>query len=95
MNALFIVIGDVGDTYQLRSGRKSAIFLGSSKVVGTLSTMASDVGDTCQLRGDYVALFYFEQFLAILLNYPLLGWRTNNLACCIYVSYRALIEHLC
>jgi len=47
MNALFIVIGDVGDTYQLHSGRKSAIFLGSSKVVGTLSTMASDVGDTC------------------------------------------------
>jgi hypothetical protein len=47
MDALFIVIGDVGDTYQLHRGRKSSIYLGSSKVVGTLSTMASDVGDTC------------------------------------------------
>lgn len=62
MDALFIVIGDVGDTYQLRSGRKSAIYLGSSKVVGTLSTMASDVGDTCQLRGDFGRLFYFDEF---------------------------------
>lgn len=47
MDALFIVIGDVGDTYQLHSGRKSAIYFVSSKIIGTLSIMASDVGDTC------------------------------------------------
>ena len=60
MDALFIVIGDVGDTYQLRSGRKSAIYLGSSKVVGTLSTMASDVGDTCRLRRRLRSPFFFD-----------------------------------
>ncbi len=62
MDALFIVVGGVGDTYQLHSGCKPAIYLGSSKVVGTLSTMASGVGDTCQLRGDFGRLFYFERF---------------------------------
>lgn len=30
MDALFIVVGDVGDTYQLHGGRKSAIYLSSS-----------------------------------------------------------------